>query len=752
MELNSQQLEVVKMASKWLKSNTSKQVFRLYGAAGTGKTTVAKYFAQEMGITPNYAAFTGKAAVVLHKNGCIGATTIHSLIYKVILNEKTGEVKFILNDESPLCGAELLIVDEISMVSVELAMDLLKFGVKILVLGDPYQLPPPNGAGYFTNEESDYTLTEIHRQAKGSAIIDIATRAREKKNIDYGVYGNSVLVTKKDKNFSKYLMKANQILVGKNSTRVFYNEQFRKLCGFNNSIPNQGEKLICLKNNKEKNIFNGGTFIVNNVKEFHKSYKISVTSEDFDNVAAQFVNVRKEFFTNTEKELKWQELNKTEHFYYGYAITVHKCVHPNTLVETDQGFMEIKNINNEGKISSTNVSSYRNKVYNHTMNGKEFKTKNGYSVRVTDEHGMLIIRNGVEQSVPANEVLKGDFVKLKLFDSIDRAYVTIPKIERGDVREIVYNTPDILTEDVGLLMGLMVADGSISGKRIQLYKRHEDVSLKFNELMRCIFGIEMTYKTGEGCFGYEKNSSYLYRWFLDKGMKPNSKSIPDLIKRSPFSVQKSFFRGLFEDGTVSKKGHIEFSTKEYEIAHYTHVWLLKIGVISSLKFRNGIYSIYIYSSQFEKFKEVGFVSKFKNDRLDMMTSKETKYGVPIHKDILKSWFKKIDIDGYEKNHVYPKTTARYRLSEYSKQIDIGDYLDYHYEEIVDIENDFFESMCVEVPETGLFMQNGMLLKNSQGSQWDNVILFDESGCFGDDWSKWLYTGITRAAKKLIIIK
>lgn len=40
---------------------------------------------------------------------------------------------------------------------------------------------------------------------------------------------------------------------------------------------------------------------------------------------------------------------------------------------------------------------------------------------------------------------------------------------------------------------------------------------------------------------------------------------------------------------------------------------------------------------------------------------------------------------------------------------------------------------------------------SQGSQWDEVVLHDESGAFRDDAEKWLYTGLTRAAKRLTIV-
>ena len=39
----------------------------------------------------------------------------------------------------------------------------------------------------------------------------------------------------------------------------------------------------------------------------------------------------------------------------------------------------------------------------------------------------------------------------------------------------------------------------------------------------------------------------------------------------------------------------------------------------------------------------------------------------------------------------------------------------------------------------------------RGSQWDDVVLFDESFAFQDSRERWLYTGITRAAKKLTIV-
>ena len=45
----------------------------------------------------------------------------------------------------------------------------------------------------------------------------------------------------------------------------------------------------------------------------------------------------------------------------------------------------------------------------------------------------------------------------------------------------------------------------------------------------------------------------------------------------------------------------------------------------------------------------------------------------------------------------------------------------------------------------------LTVHKAQGSQWDDVVLFDESFAFQDSRQRWLYTGITRAAKRLTVV-
>src|ERR1041385_1883895 len=85
-----QQDAALKAVAEWLKAKPGRGqtplVFRLFGYAGTGKTTLARHIAEGVDGKVLCAAFTGKAALVMRSKGCEGASTIHSLIYKTLEN------------------------------------------------------------------------------------------------------------------------------------------------------------------------------------------------------------------------------------------------------------------------------------------------------------------------------------------------------------------------------------------------------------------------------------------------------------------------------------------------------------------------------------------------------------------------------------------------------------------------------------------------------------------------------------------
>lgn len=330
MKWSQQQEAALKAVSQWLNDPKGAQVFRLFGFAGAGKTTLAKEIARGVRGTVVYACFTGKAALVLRSKGCAGASTIHSLIYRPEGEESASPV-FVLNRDSALATAKLAIIDEVSMVGEELARDLLSFGTKVLVLGDPAQLPPVKGEGFFINAKPDFMLTEIHRQAADNPIIRMSMDVREGRGLQLGSYGDSRVVRRcdLDKDAMRELVtSADQLLCGLNKTRQTFNARLREIHGRmgvgapHHPVP--GDRLVCLRNNREKSLLNGGLWEAVSVTGKDGHVKIKARSLDDAGMPEASLKVPEQFFNGTEKSLTWDQLRRVDQFTYGYALTVHK--------------------------------------------------------------------------------------------------------------------------------------------------------------------------------------------------------------------------------------------------------------------------------------------------------------------------------------------------------------------------------------------------------------------------------------------
>lgn len=368
MQFAPDQDRALKAADDWFR-NGDKQVFHFFGYAGTGKTTLARHLAENIDGEVLFGAYTGKAAHVLKTKGCENAATIHSMIYhsrdksRVRLkqlekdlidligqltaagvNDIEGhtEVKelrrqikqeadnadqpmFVKNMDSVVKDAALVIIDECSMVDAKMGEDLLSFGTPVLVLGDPAQLPPVGGAGYFTEGvRPDVMLTEIHRQAAESPILRMATKVRNGDVLEIGDWGGNCHVlptgTKLDPD---RILNFDQILVGKNVTRHASNSKIRRLKGIDDAYPVLEDRLVCLRNNSELGLLNGQIFYVSDVTGvMDNKVFMSITAED--SITSVEVSAHEHYFLGKGEELKWFEKREAQEFDFGYALTVHK--------------------------------------------------------------------------------------------------------------------------------------------------------------------------------------------------------------------------------------------------------------------------------------------------------------------------------------------------------------------------------------------------------------------------------------------
>ena len=344
MKWSGQQDKALKDVQAWLKtarrSREMQPVFRLFGYAGTGKTTLARHMADMVRGEVKFASLSGKAASVLRSKGCEGAQTIHSLIYRPI-EDGSGKIKWELRNRdsekpSELYHASLLILDEVSMVGDDLAKDLLSFEVPILAIGDPAQLPPVEGSGYFTHPDikPDMMLDEIHRQAKGNPIIDMATRVRNGDMLSHGDYGEgNTVIPRRD--YDAIMLGANQVLCATNAKRQKFNAMIRNNFGVADHIPLKNDKLICLNNDRENRaLLNGTVWYVDEMLQQTKDQKhggllpMLVWNEDDPDLRARIECFDDMFGIKTNKQMSDFKTKASQGFHnfdYGYVMTVHKA-------------------------------------------------------------------------------------------------------------------------------------------------------------------------------------------------------------------------------------------------------------------------------------------------------------------------------------------------------------------------------------------------------------------------------------------
>lgn len=223
-----------------------------------------------------------------------------------------------------------------------LGRDLMSFGTPILVLGDPGQLPPISGGGFFTEHEPDILLTEIHRQARDNPIIDLAMQVREGREIMHGDYGTAQVIGKNEVD-RDMVLEADQVLVGINRTRRRYNQRLRELKGFDQTYPQAGDKLVCLRNDPAKGLLNGSLWqVMTSSKETVKpgiNLLVRPEDDDMDRGSAK-IKLLKSAFDDPDLEVPWQTKKRYDDFDYGYALTVHKAQGSqwNSVVLFDESF------------------------------------------------------------------------------------------------------------------------------------------------------------------------------------------------------------------------------------------------------------------------------------------------------------------------------------------------------------------------------------------------------------------------------
>ncbi|PIR43613.1 hypothetical protein COV24_01830 [candidate division WWE3 bacterium CG10_big_fil_rev_8_21_14_0_10_32_10] len=344
ISLSKDQERILQILMRWYNKKFPTPFLTVGGYAGTGKTTLISIFSNEIHridkkIKIAFVSYTGKAARVLQNKlneakavfKTDRVSTIHSLIYSPIESKNGIIIGWKLKDDVPF---NLIVVDEASMVDEKIWKDLLSYKIPILAFGDIGQLPPI-GSTFNLMASPHLRLDQIHRQAENNPIIDLSIRARTNGFIPYGTFGTNIKKLKKgdydvfdllDDIFTD-TSKNTLILCGYNNTRVKLNNYIRGKLGFESELPQRGDKVICLRNNHEKEIFNGMRGIIEKINSHDENwYNTSIQIEDSYGLyegkiyKKQFNNLEPINFTKNRMLAMGGDL-----FDFGYALTVHKA-------------------------------------------------------------------------------------------------------------------------------------------------------------------------------------------------------------------------------------------------------------------------------------------------------------------------------------------------------------------------------------------------------------------------------------------
>lgn len=321
------------------------------GYAGTGKTTLIKELISQIGsmcdsdknrFLVSVAAYTGKAASVLRKKGVSDASTIHQLIY--IYDPHVD--RFFLRTSIP---ADVIIIDEASMVSASILKGLCSFKKPIIFVGDIGQLPP------VICEESkdkdprllrhlDHRLRTIHRQNQRSGIVGLAygfrkgvpksqwTDAPGVRLGDVKLFQQSMLNLKSFGNGN-----IDQIICGTNKWRTNINKVVLSTLYKNGKRSRKdgleaGDRIMCLVNNHRVGVFNG---LIATVK-----FAISVSKTEYianlvdeEGIEYKDILIDKKQFGKQKQEAKkdeeamgrWRKNKRLTFWDYGWCITCHKA-------------------------------------------------------------------------------------------------------------------------------------------------------------------------------------------------------------------------------------------------------------------------------------------------------------------------------------------------------------------------------------------------------------------------------------------
>lgn len=762
------------------KLNESK-VLLLTGHPGTGKTLTTKAMVtllHKAEKTFQLLSPTGIAAKRLESVTGHKASTIHrALKYK-------GFGEWEHNSTNKL-ATQAVIVDEVSMIDQHVfyrLLDALPHDVILILVGDPAQLPSV-GAGNVLHEliRSNCIprvhLNKIFRQESASDIVINAHNINSGEplelndpadpNTDFKVFTQDsdtqiqrsiVALTKKlfslpDPPSFQVLSPRYKGKLGVNALNEIIKETLNPPSQNKVEVTlgmkkfREEDRIMVIENNYNLDVYNGEVGKIYFIDKKKQIIRVKL----FDEFDSRIVDI--DFATSKDMLI------------LSYAVTIHKCLHPDTWVETEKGVQRIRDISDTGFIATPDgMKPYHNKVTNIQQDTVKFQTvAHGFNFEATPEHLFEVFQANSFKPVPASMIQKGEWIMFSKGFAQDTGIIpNIPSYQD--------NTDLLLTEDMAEFLGAY-----------QLYLVYSSFDSRFCDIRPSTYvilkkGLDRFFNidindyevTPHGLLKFSIDDESFKAWTKDIGFN-EKEIIPNLIGQSSLSLQKAFVRGIFSGldfQSVNETVSIPFKARKP--ASDLQYMLLRLGVLSEVVIMsNSSIALDIRSHHVLEFDSIiGFnddvkkklTSSFDRDITELVPINEQQLNeiLDIFPHLLRdqnNQLTRISADAI-KDSVFPKNLLTFMQKELAKSGISIPWINFVldkslvFDRIKKIEQSKSITTCVNVPEGNKFLQNGIHGWNCQGQEFDAVIFPFHNQFSMQLQRNLLYTAVTRAKKKV----
>lgn len=450
-----------------------------------------------------------------------------------------------------------------------------------------------------------------------------------------------------------------------------------------------------------------------------------------------------------------------------------RCISADSLIETQNGLIRIQDLYIKNSTNPTNIHSNSINLTNvQVFNGEKFTpateviyagkkrtlritTQYGFSLDCSEDHKFLVFNGESFAWKPLKDIKLGEYLQVHRNTTPNGTSIISNNIkEKLKVCSIENKTnftiPLQIFSELSIIIGMLIADGSISGKG-KIYFTKEDQDL----LSFYITGMKNQFNLNGKIYKYNDHhiakTVELYcegvRYFLELlGIgywHSDTKEIPSCILNGTEELKISFLSGYFScDGNAQvsksgkyKKARITSTTTSKKLAYQLQNILLELGILSSIsigksveygtriKRENDAYTINVFGEEIINFcNKISFISQRKQTKLkeayDYQLTRNTQgRKVPLHRELARKFYK----CNSGNSSIWNNTNGTFSIDKQwdfykggSELIETLRDQNKLFLKIKSIEelNQYIDMYDLHVPEGNAYLANGMLVHNS----------------------------------------